>query len=115
LKRFSNKYYVDNTESRTLYKAYGLRFIINVNGKAGQFSVLPFMLTIGAGIGLLSISELIADMFLLNCSRKRSMYRRAKEQEANDIVIEPENEVLPVSFRSVNSVVTGKPEGSSYL
>ena len=37
-----------------LYKAYGLRFIINVSGTAGKFNIIPLMLTIGAGIGLMS-------------------------------------------------------------
>jgi hypothetical protein len=88
--RFSNKYYVNSTEYRTLYKAYGLRFIINVNGQAGKFSILPFMLSIGSGIGLLSISQLVADMFLLNCTGKKKLYKKVKEIEANEVLEESE-------------------------
>jgi hypothetical protein len=40
---------MNGSEYRTLYKAYGLRFIVSVTANAGQFSVLPLMLTIGAG------------------------------------------------------------------
>lgn len=40
---------VDEDEQRNLIKAYGLRFIITVTGKAGAFDFIPFFLTIGAG------------------------------------------------------------------
>ncbi len=40
--RFANKYYENNTEYRVLYKAYGLRFIINVSGRAGKFNIGNF-------------------------------------------------------------------------
>jgi hypothetical protein len=57
-----------------------------VSGKAGMFSILPFMLTIGAGIGLLSLSELIADMFLLNCTDKKKYYKKIKQLKAKDTI-----------------------------
>ncbi len=41
LHRFADKYIVNGTEYRTLIKAFGLRFIITVNGNAGKFSILP--------------------------------------------------------------------------
>ncbi len=34
--RFANKFEINSTMYRTLVKAYGLRFIISVNGKAGK-------------------------------------------------------------------------------
>lgn len=35
--RFSNRFRVNNTDYRVLYKAFGLRFIISVSGTAGKF------------------------------------------------------------------------------
>jgi hypothetical protein len=34
--RFSNKFKINNTDYRVLYKAFGLRFIISVSGTAGM-------------------------------------------------------------------------------
>jgi P2X purinoceptor 4 len=48
--RYADKYEINNVTYRTLVKAYGLRFIITVTGKAGKFDVIPLFLTIGAGI-----------------------------------------------------------------
>jgi len=40
---------------RDLVKAFGIRFIIKVSGTAGKFSIIPLLLNIGSGIGLLAI------------------------------------------------------------
>ncbi len=82
--RFSNKYVSNGKEYRTLWKAYGLRFIINVNGVAGKFSILPLMLTIGAGVGLLTISDIVADYFMLNFTRKRKIFQKVKQLDVNE-------------------------------
>ena len=34
---------------RTLYKTYGINFVVNVHGEAGKFSVIPTLLNLGAG------------------------------------------------------------------
>ncbi|NXJ60408.1 P2RX4 protein, partial [Rostratula benghalensis] len=51
------KYYKDSngTESRTLVKAYGIRFEIIVFGKAGKFDVIPTMINIGSGLALFGV------------------------------------------------------------
>ncbi|NXS72668.1 P2RX4 protein, partial [Pandion haliaetus] len=51
------KYYKDSndTESRTLVKAYGIRFDILVFGKAGKFDVIPTMINIGSGLALFGV------------------------------------------------------------
>lgn len=66
---------------RTLVKAYGLRFIIVVTGKAGRFDFIPLFLTIGAGIGLMVIPTLIADFVLLNLTKERKFYKQLKEYD----------------------------------
>jgi hypothetical protein len=87
-------------------KAYGLRIIINVNGNAGEFSVLPvyiyirtfyfffysnefylyskLMITIGAGFGLLGFSVLIADCILLNFTQKKKLFQKLKAVDAKE-------------------------------
>ena len=50
------KYYRENgTEYRTLFKAYGIKFIMSVTGEAGKFNAEPFFINIGSGMALLSI------------------------------------------------------------
>jgi hypothetical protein len=50
------RYYSDNgVDKRDLIKAYGIRFIIKVTGRAGKFSIVPLLLNIGSGIGLLAV------------------------------------------------------------
>jgi hypothetical protein len=38
--RFAHRFLDDGIEYRVLYKAYGLRFIINVSGQAGKFNIV---------------------------------------------------------------------------
>lgn len=84
----------ENQEYRFLYKAYGIRFIINVSGNAGKFSMIPLFLTIGAGIGLMSISVLIADFTLLHCTKKKKIYAKIKEitpsEDNNEFAVDVE-------------------------
>ncbi|NXV77021.1 P2RX4 protein, partial [Atlantisia rogersi] len=54
--RFAKYYRESNgTESRTLVKAYGIRFDIIVFGKAGKFDVIPTMINIGSGLALFGV------------------------------------------------------------
>ncbi|CAF0949069.1 unnamed protein product [Brachionus calyciflorus] len=79
--RFANKFRMYDKEYRTLFKAYGLRFIINVSGIGGKFSIVPLMMTIGAGLGLMSISVIIADCVMLHCTKNKTLYQKIKEGE----------------------------------
>ena len=51
--RFSKHYYNNSVEYRRLFKAFGLRFIIQVDSRAGKFNFIPLFISIGSGIGLL--------------------------------------------------------------
>lgn len=84
--RFSNKYRINDTEIRELYKAYGLKFIINVSGQAGKFNIVPLMITIGAGLGLMSLSVIVADCVLLHCTKKKRLYQEIKELDINTVI-----------------------------
>lgn len=46
---------------RTLVKAYGLRFIIEVVGEGRRFHIIPLLVTVGSGVGLLAIVSLCVD------------------------------------------------------
>lgn len=72
---------MNGTTYRTLVKAFGLRFIIQVSGKAGKFNFIPFFTTVGSGIGLLSVATLVADCMLLNLTKKRKFYQQLKAPE----------------------------------
>ena len=73
-------------------KAYGLRFIINVTGKAGKFNIVPLLISVGSGLGLLSVATIVVDCFMLNLAKKRDIYKEVKrfeyKKEANEKEIE---------------------------
>jgi P2X purinoceptor 4 len=64
---------------RSLVKAYGLKFIISVSGKAGKFDFVPLIIRLGAGVGILSVAKLVADLILLTCTSKKELYRGFKQ------------------------------------
>uniref|UniRef100_A0A8B9H5Z2 Purinergic receptor P2X, ligand-gated ion channel, 5 n=1 Tax=Astyanax mexicanus TaxID=7994 RepID=A0A8B9H5Z2_ASTMX len=49
------RYYRDSDGQtyRSLYKVYGIRFDIMVNGEAGKFSIIPTVVNIGSGLALM--------------------------------------------------------------
>ena len=63
---------------RTLYKTYGINFVVNVHGEAGKFSVIPTLLNLGAGLALLSITTVICDIIVLYCHKNRVYYKDKK-------------------------------------
>ena len=69
-------YYSDNL--RTLYKAYGILFVIEVEGKAGKFNAIPTFLSLGAGFALLGLATVICDIIVLYCARDKLVYRDKK-------------------------------------
>ncbi|XP_059719562.1 P2X purinoceptor 4 isoform X1 [Haemorhous mexicanus] len=80
------KYYKnsDGTESRTLVKAYGIRFDIIVFGKAGKFDVIPTMINIGSGLALFGVATVLCDIVVLYCMKKRYFYREKKYKYVED-------------------------------
>uniref|UniRef100_UPI00398E4E4F P2X purinoceptor 4a isoform X2 n=1 Tax=Pristiophorus japonicus TaxID=55135 RepID=UPI00398E4E4F len=53
--RFAKYFNVNGTETRTLFKAFGIRFEVEVFGQAGQFDIIPTMINIGSGLALLGM------------------------------------------------------------
>jgi len=49
-----------------------------VTGIAGKFNVVPTLLTVGSGLGLLSVATIVADIALLYVATKRKFYHDLK-------------------------------------
>ncbi|KFQ18500.1 P2X purinoceptor 4, partial [Merops nubicus] len=80
------KYYKDSdgSESRTLIKAYGIRFDIIVFGKAGKFDVIPTMINIGSGLALFGVATVLCDVVVLYFMKKKYYYREKKYKYVED-------------------------------
>ena len=55
---------------RTLIKAYGIKFLISVNGKAGKFDVTKTVVIIVTGLGLMGLANIMCDLVLLKSSNR---------------------------------------------
>ncbi|XP_053131092.1 P2X purinoceptor 5 isoform X2 [Hemicordylus capensis] len=77
------KYYRDanNTDFRTLIKAYGIRFDVMVNGKAGKFNIIPTVINVGSGLALMGAGAFFCDLVLLYLIKKSNFYRGKKYEE----------------------------------
>lgn len=78
--RYANFYDNGGIASRDLFKSYGILFIVKVTGVAGKFSVVPTLVNIGSGIGLLAIATVICDLIVLYVMDKRNYYFENKYQ-----------------------------------
>ncbi|XP_040897872.1 P2X purinoceptor 4b [Toxotes jaculatrix] len=74
------KYYKtpDGEETRTLIKAFGIRFDVIVFGTAGKFGIVPTIVNLGAALSFLSLVPIVSDWFMLTCMRKRDLYSKHK-------------------------------------
>ncbi|XP_039658842.1 P2X purinoceptor 4-like isoform X2 [Perca fluviatilis] len=82
------KYYKtqDGEETRTLIKAYGIRFDVIVFGTAGKFGIVPTIVNLGATLSFLSLVPVVTDWVLLSCMRKRDLYSKHKVTNLNEDV-----------------------------
>ncbi|XP_055511737.1 P2X purinoceptor 4a isoform X1 [Leucoraja erinacea] len=71
-------------QTRTLYKAYGIRFIIDVFGKAGKFNIIPTLINVGSGLALLGMATIVCDIIALNILKKKRHYEEMKFKSIND-------------------------------
>ena len=87
---YADRIYVNNTVKRTLYKVYGIRFVINIMGRAGKFNLVQLLLTFGACLGLLGTASLIADCLMLTFCIKKNDEKKSFHE---DIDAKKPNEV----------------------
>lgn len=78
--RYAN--YYSDTE-RTLYKVHGIKFSIIVQGQAGKFFIVPLLLNVGAGLGLLAVQVVVCDLVVLYLVKKRNYYKSKKYEEVD--------------------------------
>ncbi|XP_066544813.1 P2X purinoceptor 4b isoform X1 [Amia ocellicauda] len=85
------KYYKtpDGVESRTLIKAYGIRFDVMVFGRAGKFNIIPTLINVGSGLALLGLATVLCDCIVLYCMKKRNFYREKKYKFVDDFDLGP--------------------------
>ncbi|XP_029467919.1 P2X purinoceptor 1 isoform X2 [Rhinatrema bivittatum] len=76
--RFAKYYNENGKRKRTLYKVFGIRFDIMVNGKGGKFDIIPTMTTIGSGVGIFGVATVICDLLLLHILPMRNYYKQKK-------------------------------------
>lgn len=86
--RYAN-YFTD--DRRTLYKLYGIKLSINVVGQAGKFAIVPLLVNIGAGLGLLAVQVVICDVVVLYLVKKRKYFKSKKYEE-----VDAEEETTPI-------------------
>ncbi|XP_053426669.1 P2X purinoceptor 5 isoform X2 [Nycticebus coucang] len=77
------RYYRDEAgvEFRTLMKAYGIRFDVMVNGKAGKFNIIPTIINVGSGLALMGVGAFFCDLVLIYLIKKSGFYRDKKYEE----------------------------------
>ncbi|XP_015906759.2 P2X purinoceptor 4 [Parasteatoda tepidariorum] len=75
-------YYSDS--QRTLYKAYGMKFIVMAQGRGGKFNPVPLLLNVGSGLGLLAVATILCDIVVLYLLKKRDYYKAMKYQSVAD-------------------------------
>ncbi|KAM9728977.1 P2X purinoceptor 5 [Menidia menidia] len=82
--RYARYYKDQNGETyRTLYKVYGIRFDIMINGQAGKFNIVPTIIAIGSGLALIGVGAFVCDMILLYMMNTSSFYRERKFEIIN--------------------------------
>jgi len=82
--RFTDKYHLNGVAYRDLTKIYGLRIVVSVEGRGGQFSMAVLTTTIGAGLALIGIATLIADLVMQYLLPNRQKFITKKFEEVDD-------------------------------
>ena len=67
-------------------QAYGLKFLLIVEGRAGKFDLKNTVIVLVTGLGLLGLSTMFCDFVLLNYSPER---KKVKVGAAKSRVIYP--------------------------
>ncbi|XP_033748948.1 P2X purinoceptor 4-like isoform X1 [Pecten maximus] len=124
------KYYRDpnGTEVRTLYKAFGIKYIITVIGQAGKFNVVPLLLNIGSGLGLLAVATILCDIVVLYVLKAKDVYRDKKylnvvgddaykglKREPVDNLCEAINDITQHTYQSDSTHQVSHPNTNSHF
>jgi P2X purinoceptor 1 len=96
--RFASHWKYGESYLRSLKKAYGLRLIISVSGKAGKFDFITLTLNTGSLVGIFGLATFFCDLVLLNLTKKASVYRDYVFQRVDKEVVR-RNSVIPNTKR----------------
>ncbi|XP_064633539.1 P2X purinoceptor 4-like isoform X2 [Lineus longissimus] len=96
--RYGDYYSDGGVKKRTLVKAYGIRFVILVEGQGGKFDIVELLLNLGSGIGLLAIASVISEFIVLHILKERKHYQQKKflpveEEEALTASLKDDDEI----------------------
>ncbi|KAL5496262.1 hypothetical protein EMCRGX_G012507 [Ephydatia muelleri] len=72
--RFAKYWYEQGIQYRTLIKAYGILFVVELVGQGGKFSITTLVLKLGSTVALLGIAAVLSDVVVLYVVRKHDMY-----------------------------------------
>ncbi|XP_077152610.1 P2X purinoceptor 1-like [Ranitomeya variabilis] len=108
------RYYKEaGIQKRTLFKVFGIRFDILVNGEGGKFDIIPTMTTIGSGIGIFGVATVLCDLMLLHVLPKRNYYKEKKFKHAKSekkTVSKEDEPTYANYFQNENSESPGVPD-----
>ena len=68
---------------RTLVKAYGLKFLVVIDGQASKFDLKNTVIVLVTGLGLLGLSTMFCDFILLNYSTDRRIVSYVSESSCS--------------------------------
>ena len=84
---------------RTLIKSYGLKFLLNVTGKAGKFDLTNTVIILVTGLGLMGFANILCDFFLLHSSSK--IRKQVLEKKYEEIKLIFDENVLAESLKNL--------------
>jgi hypothetical protein len=73
--RFASNWRYGKKYLRMLKKAFGIRLIISVSGKAGKFDFITLTLNTGSIVGIFGLATFFCDIILLHLSNNASIYK----------------------------------------
>ncbi|CAF5003672.1 unnamed protein product, partial [Rotaria sp. Silwood1] len=73
--RYASHWKYKQKHVRTLTKAYGLRLVISISGKAGKFNFIKLTLNTGSLVGLFGLATFVCNIVLLHVSKNARTYR----------------------------------------
>uniref|UniRef100_A0A8C0PFA7 P2X purinoceptor n=1 Tax=Canis lupus familiaris TaxID=9615 RepID=A0A8C0PFA7_CANLF len=76
--RFAKYYKTNNSTTRTLIKAYGIRIDVIVHGQAGKFSLIPTIINLATALTSIGVGSFLCDWILLTFMNKNKVYSHKK-------------------------------------
>ncbi|GAB1607947.1 P2X purinoceptor 4-like [Argonauta hians] len=82
--RYAKYFEQGDKRMRNLVKAFGIHFLVTIEGEAGKFSVVPLLLNVASGLALLSLASVMSDIIMLYILKSKNFYRQTKYENVDD-------------------------------